>query len=141
MEARIADTVWQRRLSGTLFLVFAGLALALAAIGIYGVMSYAVSQRTREIGIRLAMGAQTRDVLKLVIGQGAQLIGLGLGLGLLIAMAGSRLIASLLYQVSAFDALIYLLVLMVLGAVALAACWIPARRATKVDPMIALRTE
>jgi putative ABC transport system permease protein len=113
MEARIADTVWQRRLSGTLFLVFAGLALALAAIGIYGVMSYAVSQRTREIGIRLAMGAQTRDVLKLVIGQGAKLIALGLGTGLLIA----------------------------LGAVALAACWIPARRATKVDPMIALRTE
>lgn len=141
MEARIADTVWQRRLSGTLFLVFAGLALALAAIGIYGVMSYAVSQRTREIGIRLAMGAQTRDVLKLVIGQGAKLIGIGLGLGLLVSLAGARLIASLLYQVSAFDALIYLFVLMVLGAVALVACWIPARRATKVDPMIALRQE
>jgi putative ABC transport system permease protein len=141
MEARIADTVWQRRLSGTLFLVFAGLALALAAIGIYGVMSYAVSQRTREIGIRLALGAQTRDVLKLVIGQGAQLIGLGLGIGLFVSLAGARLISSLLYQVSAFDALIYLLVLMVLGAVALVACWIPARRATKVDPMIALRQE
>jgi putative ABC transport system permease protein len=141
MEARIADTIWQRRLSGTLFLLFAGLALALAAIGIYGVMSYAVSQRTREIGIRLAMGAQTRDVLKLVIGQGAKLIGIGLSAGLLVAVAGSRLIASLLYQVSAFDALIYLLVLLALGAVALLACWIPARRATRVDPMIALRSE
>jgi putative ABC transport system permease protein len=141
MEARIADTVWQRRLSGTLFLVFAGLALALAGIGIYGVMSYAASQRTREIGIRLAMGAQTRDVLKLVIGQGAKLIALGLGTGLLIALAGARFITSLLYQVKAFDALIYLIVLLALGAVALAACWIPARRATKVDPMIALRTE
>jgi len=141
MEARIADTVWQRRLSGTLFLVFAGLALVLAAIGIYGVMSYAVSQRTREIGIRLAMGAQTRDVLKLVIGQGAKLIGIGLGAGLLVSLIGSRLIASLLYQVSAFDILIYLATLLILAAVALLACWIPARRAAKVDPMIALRAE
>jgi ABC-type antimicrobial peptide transport system permease subunit len=87
------------------------------------------------------MGAQTRDVLKLVIGQGAKLIGIGLSAGLLVAVAGSRLIAGLLYQVSAFDALIYLPVLLALGAVALLACWIPARRATRVDPMIALRSE
>jgi putative ABC transport system permease protein len=141
MEARIADTVWQRRLSGTLFLVFAGLALALAAIGIYGVMSYTVSQRTREIGIRLAMGAQIRDVLKLVIGQGAKLIGVGLAVGLLLSLAASRLITGLLYRVSAFDALIYLIALLALGVIALLACWIPARRAAKVDPMIALRME
>jgi putative ABC transport system permease protein len=141
MEARIADTVWQRRLSGTLFMVFAALALALAAIGIYGVMSYAVSQRTREIGIRLAMGAQRGDVLRLVLGQGARLIATGLGLGLLAAFVVARVITGLLYQVSAVDPLIYLLVVAVLGAVALVACYIPARRAMKVDPMVALRSD
>jgi putative ABC transport system permease protein len=141
MEARIADTVWQRRLSGTLFLVFAGLALVLASIGIYGVMSYAVSQRTREIGIRLAMGAQPGDVLRLVVGQGAKLIAIGLGLGLIAAFVAARLITGLLYQVSAVDPITYLLVPLLLAAVALMACYIPARRATKVDPIIALRVE
>jgi putative ABC transport system permease protein len=141
METRIADTVWQRRLSGTLFLVFAALALALAAIGIYGVMSYAVSQRKREIGIRMALGAQPKDVLRMIVGQGARLIALGLGIGFVVALIGSRLIHSLLYGISSADPLVYVSVLAVLTAVALLACWLPARRATRVDPLQALRQE
>jgi putative ABC transport system permease protein len=141
MEERIADTVWQRRLAGTLFLVFAALALVLAAIGIYGVMAYTVSQRTREIGIRLALGAQPRDVLRMIVGQGAKLIAIGLGIGLLIALVGGQIIKSLLYGISSADPLIYLLVLVVLAIVALLACWLPARRATRVDPLHALRQE
>ncbi len=141
MEARIADTVWQRRLSGTLFLVFAGLALALAGIGIYGVMSYTVSQRTREIGIRMALGAQPRDVLLVIVGQGAKIIFLGLSIGLLVALLGGRLIKGMLYGISSADPLVYLLVAVSLAAVALLACWLPARRATKVDPLRALRQE
>ena len=141
MEERITDTVWQRRLSGALFIVFAGLALALASVGIYGVMSYMVSQRTREIGVRMAMGARPRDVLKLVIGQCAMLIAVGLGAGLIVAFIASRIINHLLYQVSATDPLTYLVVPLLLAAVALVACYIPARRAMKVDPMTALRVE
>jgi len=141
METRIADTVWQRRLSGTLFLVFAALALVLAGIGIYGVMSYAVSQRKREIGIRMALGAQPKDVLRMIVGQGARLIALGLGIGLVVALLGSRLIHSLLYGISSADPLVYVSVLAVLTAVALLACWLPARRATRVDPLQALRQE
>jgi putative ABC transport system permease protein len=141
MEERIADTVWQRRLSGALFMIFAALALILASVGIYGVMSYAVSQRAREIGIRMAMGAQARDVLKLVTGEGAKLVGIGLGLGLIISFVAARLMTGLLYQVGAADPLTYLLVAALLAAVAMLACYIPARRATKVDPMMALRTE
>jgi predicted permease len=141
MEDRIADTIWQRRLSGALFIVFAALALVLASVGIYGVMSYVVSQRTREIGIRMAMGARPRDVLKLVIGQGAMLIAAGLGAGLIVAFIASQIINSLLYQVSATDPLTYLVVSLLLAAVALVACYIPARRAMKVDPMTALRVE
>jgi putative ABC transport system permease protein len=105
------------------------------------VMSYVVSQRTREIGVRMAMGARPRDVLKLVIGQGAKLIAAGLSAGLIVALIASRIINSLLYQVSATDPLTYLVVLLLLASVALAACYIPARRATKIDPMTALRAE
>jgi hypothetical protein len=141
MEERIADTVWQRRLAGTLFLIFAALALVLAAIGIYGVMAYTVGQRTREIGIRLALGAQPREVLRMIVGQGAKLIAIGLGIGLVIALAGGRVIKSLLYDISSADPLIYLLVLVVLASVALLACWLPARRATRIDPLHALRQE
>jgi putative ABC transport system permease protein len=104
-------------------------------------MSYMVSQRTREIGVRMAMGARPRDVLKLVIGQGAKLIAFGLGASLIVALIASRIINSLLYQVSATDPLTYLVVPLLLAAVALVACYIPARRAMKVDPMTALRVE
>jgi putative ABC transport system permease protein len=141
MDERVADTIWQRRLSGVLFAVFAALALALASVGIYGVMSYVVSQRTREIGVRMAMGARPRDILKLVIGQGAKLIAAGLGAGMIVALIASRIIDSLLYQVSATDPLTYLVVPLLLAAVALVACYIPARRAMKVDPMTVLRLE
>ncbi len=141
MDERIADTVWQRRLAGTLFLVFAALALALAGVGIYGVMAYTVGQRTREIGIRMALGASPRMVLRLIVGQGARLIALGLGIGVVIALLGGQIIKSLLYGVSSVDPLIYVVVLLVLAGVALLACWIPARRATQVDPMMALREE
>jgi putative ABC transport system permease protein len=100
-----------------------------------------VSQRRREIGVRMAMGARPRDVLTLVIGQGAKLIAAGLGAGLIVAFIASRIISSLLYQVSATDPLTYLVVPLLLAAVALAACYIPARRAMKADTMTALRVE
>lgn len=141
MEERIADTIWQRRLAGTLFLVFAGLALALAAIGIYGVMAYTVGQRAREIGIRMALGAAPQDVQRMILRQGAGLIALGSFLGLLIALAGGQAIKSLLYGTSSADPATFLLVAGVLSSVALLACWLPARRATRVDPLQALRQE
>jgi ABC-type antimicrobial peptide transport system permease subunit len=141
MDTRVAETIWQRRLSGTLIFVFAALALIFSAIGIYGVMSYAVSQRTRELGIRMAMGATPRDVLRLIILQGANLIGLGIGIGLAAAFAVSRIMRGLLYNVSSTDPTTYLLVPLFLVLVALAACLIPARRATRVDPLVALRNE
>jgi predicted permease len=141
MEERIADTVWQRRLAGTLFLIFAVLALVLASVGIYGVMAFSVGQRTREIGIRMALGAQSQDVLRMIVGQGARLIALGIVIGLVIALAGGRVIQSLLYGINSTDPLIYLFVLVVLSGVALVACWLPARRATRIDPLLALRKE
>jgi ABC-type antimicrobial peptide transport system permease subunit len=121
--------------------VFAALALLTAAGGIYGVLSYTVNQETREIGIRLALGAQPRDVLRLVIKQGLKMALAGLVIGLLAAAAFTRVLQSLLFGVTATDALTFALVSLLLGAVALLACWIPARRATRVDPLIALRCE
>ncbi len=137
----VADSIAAQRFALFLFGVFSGVALLLAAIGIYGVMAFAVGRRTNEIGIRLALGAQRRDVLRLVFGHAARLIAAGLALGLAGAFAGARLLGSLLFEVSPADPATFAAIVVVLTAVALLACGVPARRATRVDPMTALRCE
>jgi putative ABC transport system permease protein len=141
LDDYVASSVAQPRFNTLLLASFAGLALILTAVGLYGVMSYSVVQRTHEMGVRIALGAQTRDVLKLVVGQGMVLAVIGIGLGLLVSLAATRVLASLLYEVSAADPLVYAGITLLLAVVALLACYIPARRATKVDPMVALRYE
>ncbi len=123
------------------FGLFGLLALVLASVGLYGVMSYAVSQRTREIGIRTTLGAQRRDIIRLVLSRGIRLTAIGLVIGLAISLAGTRLLSSLLYEIGTTDPLTFVGVSLLLTAVALLACYLPARRATKVDPMVALRCE
>jgi putative ABC transport system permease protein len=141
MQEVIYRSVSDRRLTMMLLTIFAGVALFLAMIGIYSVMSYVVTQNTREIGIRMALGAQGRDVLKLVVGQGLMLTIVGIALGLAASLALTRLIKSLLFGVTATDPLTFTCVSLFLILVAVLACYIPARRATRVDPMVALRYE
>jgi putative ABC transport system permease protein len=141
MDSLLAATAAERRFALILFETFGLVALALAAIGIYGVLSGSVNERRREIGIRLALGAQTSAVLKLVLWQGLKLSAAGIGLGLLGALALTRLLQSLLFGISATDPPTFAAIALLLLSVALLACWLPARRATKVDPMIALRYE
>jgi putative ABC transport system permease protein len=137
----VNDANWQRRLWGVLFALFAGIALLLAAVGLYGVMSYLVSQRTREIGVRMALGARGVDVWRLIVGQGLKVVALGVAVGLVAAIALARVMTSLLFGITATDPLTYGGVASLLMIVALVACSVPARRAAKVDPMIALRAE
>jgi predicted permease len=141
MDEVIAHSLADRRLNLWLLGLFAGMALVLSAAGLYGVISYLVAQRTREIGVRIALGAQTRDVIRLVMRQGAGLTGVGIAAGLLSALAFTRVLASLLYGVSAHDPLTFAGIAALLAAVALAATWIPARRAARVDPIQAIRSE
>lgn len=141
METHYADSLSQRRFSLLLFGIFAVVALVMAAVGLFGVMSYAVTQRTHEVGIRLALGATAFDVLKLIVGQGMRLALIGVGLGLLLSFGLTRLMEKLLYGVSATDTFTFVAISALLSLVALVACYLPARRATKVDPVIALRYE
>jgi putative ABC transport system permease protein len=141
MNQLLGGSLATRRLTLVLLAGFASLALLLAAVGIYGVIAYSVSQRTHEIGIRLALGAQAADVLRLIIRQGMGLVLAGVGIGLAGALALTRLMKTLLFGVSATDPLTYIVITLLLAFFALLACWIPARRATKVDPLVALKYE
>jgi len=141
MEERIAASLGPRRFAMTLLAVFASLALLMAAIGLYGLISFSVTQRTQEIGIRMALGAPRRAVLGLVVGQGLRLAGAGVLLGLAAAYALARLLSTQLFQVPPFDPLTFLVMAAVLLLVALLASYLPARRAMKVDPAVALRHE
>jgi putative ABC transport system permease protein len=141
LEEIVADSIARQRFAVTLLTVFSLVALVIAAVGIYGVMAYSVVQRTGEFGIRMALGAQQRDVLRLVLVQGGKLVGLGLIIGLAATLAASRAMGSMLFNTSAQDPLTLATITVLLGAVALIACLLPANRATKVNPIEALRTE
>src|SRR5205085_4480710 len=141
MDQLLGNSMAQRRLTLVLLASFAALALLLAAIGIYGVIAYSVRQRTHEIGIRIALGAQARDVFKLVIGQGMVPVVIGMAVGLAAAVVLTRLMSSLLFSISATDPVTFAVITLLLAGVALLACWLPARRAARVDPTIALRYE
>jgi ABC-type antimicrobial peptide transport system permease subunit len=141
MTDRVRETWGAQRLLSFLFTVFAGLALLLATIGLYGLLAYTTLKRVREIGIRLALGARPGQIRALIFSHGLQLLLIGSGIGLLGAIAISRALQSVLFEVGGLDPRIYLGVGILLFAATLLACWLPARRASRVDPIIALRTE
>ena len=141
MDERVGDAMWRTRVAAWLFSAFAGLALLLTAVGIFGVMSQTVSQRTPEIGVRMALGAQGSDVLGLVLGRAGVLTAIGIGAGIAIALGLTRVMTALLYETDPGDPSTLAFVALLLGVVALAACYLPARRAARVDPIVALRYE
>jgi putative ABC transport system permease protein len=141
MDEVVSSSFAALRLSMLLLSVFAALALVLACVGIYGVISYLVGQRTHEIGVRMTLGAERRDVLRLVIGHGARMALLGVAIGITASLGLTRLMANQLFGVSAHDPLTFAGVAVLLIVVAIAACYFPARRAMRVDPMVALRHE
>jgi ABC-type antimicrobial peptide transport system permease subunit len=138
---QIERSLFQERLIARLSSFFGALSLLLACVGLYGLLSYEVTQRTREIGIRMALGARPPDVLRIVVRQGVGLSAVGAIIGILVALGATRYLASLLYGVRPFDPPTFLAVALLLSLVALAACYIPARRASRVDPLVALRYE
>jgi ABC-type antimicrobial peptide transport system permease subunit len=137
----VSESIAQRRFSMLLIGVFGAIALVLAAVGLYGVVSYSVSQRTQEIGLRMAIGADRRDVLRLIVGGGMKLAVIGVVIGVAGALALSKVIATMLFELTPMDLVSYSGTVMVLLAVAMVACYVPARRAMRVDPIIALRAE
>jgi putative ABC transport system permease protein len=141
MDDRLGSSNAQRRFNMQLLGAFAAVALILACVGIYGVMSYAVAQRSHELGLRMALGAQPTQLLKMVIGKGMLLTAVAVGFGLAVAFGVTRAMTSLLFGVSAVDPVTFIGVALLLTGVAMAACWLPARRATRVDPIVALRSE
>jgi predicted permease len=141
LDEVVAGSLAARRLSMILLGIFAALALVLSCVGIYGVISYVVGQRTHEIGVRMALGAQSRDVMRLVVGEGARMALLGVAAGIAGALGLTRLMANQLFGVSAHDALTFVAVAVLLTLVALLACYLPARRAVRVDPVVALRCD
>ena len=140
-EEIVAHSIANQRFSMVLLGVFAALALLLASVGIYGVLSYLVGQRRQEIGVRMALGAKEADVLRLVLADGARMTLVGIGIGVVVALILTRLMASMLYGVAPSDPLTFATVALFLSGVALLACYIPARRASRVDPVVALRYE
>jgi putative ABC transport system permease protein len=141
LAATVTESVAQRRFSMLLLTLFAGIAVFLAAVGLYGVVAYTVTQRTQEIGVRMAIGAQRADVLRMVVGDGLKLATIGVVLGIGAALALARVIKSMLFGVTQFDAASYAVTAAALLAVAALACYVPARRAMRVDPLVALRAE
>jgi putative ABC transport system permease protein len=141
VSTAMRKTLWAQSLSATLLSVFGGLALLLSSIGIYGVMSFGVSLRVREIGVRMALGAEPRHVRAMLMREGASLVGIGIAFGMAAAFGLSRLLDTMLVGVGSRDVMAFAAAPCVLGVVALAACWIPALRATRIDPATALRAE
>jgi ABC-type antimicrobial peptide transport system permease subunit len=141
MVKTVSRSIASKRFTMTLLAVFAGLALLLASIGIYGVLSYLVGQRTQEIGVRMALGAQRLEVLRMILSDGARMTLAGIGIGMIAALGLTRLMSGMLFGVKPADPLTFVLVPFALCLIALVACYVPARRAMKIDPMIALRDE
>jgi len=133
--------LWVVRTGARMFVIFGGVALLLAAIGLYGVRAYTVAMRTREIGIRMALGARASDALRMMLREGMILFGIGAGVGLALSLPVGKVLSSLLYRVDSFDPVVLTLAPVLLAAVSFVACYIPARRAARLDPMVALRDE